>query len=100
MDIEDIVQPTEEVTQDCPCCHVPVTMVPYDIGSGPELSCSSCEWCWGANGQPLLEVPVPPGGFAMMFRDCKECGTMVGVRWPDGVAPEHCTEHSPTHTKS
>lgn len=28
-------------------------MVPYDIGSGPEMSCSRCEWCWGADGQPL-----------------------------------------------
>jgi len=32
----------------------------YDIGngSGPELSCSSCEWCWGADNQPL--VPINP----------------------------------------
>jgi hypothetical protein len=30
-----------------------VTVEPYDIGSGPEMSCPDCEWCWGANNQPL-----------------------------------------------
>lgn len=42
-----------ELTQDCPCCGAEVTMKPYDIGSGPEMSCPSCERCWGANGQDL-----------------------------------------------
>lgn len=37
----------------CPSCGTVETRTAYDIGSGPELSCSSCEWCWGANGQPL-----------------------------------------------
>lgn len=35
-------------------------MVPYDIGSGPEISCPACEWCWGADGQPLKPVQTPP----------------------------------------
>lgn len=42
-----------ERTQHCPCCGRAVTMEPYDIGSGPEMSCAGCEWCWGADGQPL-----------------------------------------------
>lgn len=42
-----------ELTQPCPSCGNPVTMAPYDIGSGPEMACPFCEWCWGANGQPL-----------------------------------------------
>lgn len=52
------------VTQACPNCGAPVTMKPYDIGSGPELSCPHCDWCWGADGQPLhpLEVPDPVAG--------------------------------------
>lgn len=40
-------------SQQCPSCSVEVTMVPYDIGSGPEMSCGHCEWCWGADGQAL-----------------------------------------------
>ena len=41
------------VTQTCPNCGESVTMIPYDIGSGQEMSCPSCEWCWGADGQDL-----------------------------------------------
>lgn len=37
----------------CPNCGDEVNRETYDIGSGPELSCASCEWCWGALGQPL-----------------------------------------------
>lgn len=59
MDIEDIVQPTEERSQKCQSCGEMVTMVPYDIGSGPEMSCSGCEWCWGADGQSLKPVAIP-----------------------------------------
>lgn len=40
----------------CPQCGDVATRTVYDIGSGPELSCASCEWCWGANGQPLKPV--------------------------------------------
>jgi hypothetical protein len=43
----------------CPSCGVVADRDPYDIGSGPELSCSNCEWCWGANGQDLQ--PITPG---------------------------------------
>lgn len=45
-------------TQACPNCGQSVTMEPYDIGSGPEMSCSNCEWCWGADGQPLERLDV------------------------------------------
>jgi hypothetical protein len=37
----------------CPFCGHEFRMRPYDIGSGPEVSCSNCEMCWGADGQPL-----------------------------------------------
>ena len=37
----------------CPNCGAVTARETYDIGSGPELACSSCEWCWGADGQPL-----------------------------------------------
>lgn len=58
-ELEDIIQPTEQVTRNCPTCDNSITAVPYDIGSGPELSCSNCEWCFGANGQDLQPLDVP-----------------------------------------
>jgi hypothetical protein len=42
----------------CPSCGVVATRMVYDIGSGPELSCANCEWCWGAEGQPLKPLDV------------------------------------------
>jgi hypothetical protein len=48
----------------CPYCHHHFRAEPYDIGSGPELACPSCECCWGAAGQPLQplgELPLPAG---------------------------------------
>lgn len=43
----------------CPACGADATsQEPYDIGSGPELSCPLCECCWGAEGQPLK--PLDP----------------------------------------
>lgn len=41
------------LTTACPSCGLVATRHVYDIGSGPELSCANCEWCWGAEGQPL-----------------------------------------------
>lgn len=61
-------QPTEMVTQWCPSCAAKVTMVPYNIGSGPEMSCPTCEWCWGADGQelqPLDSAAIPPGSMRL-----------------------------------
>lgn len=43
----------EFVTQACPNCGVVAPRRIYDIGSGRELSCGFCEWCWGADGQDL-----------------------------------------------
>jgi hypothetical protein len=40
----------------CPFCKGKSHARPYDIGSGPELSCPHCEMCWGANGQDLLPL--------------------------------------------
>lgn len=57
-ELDSIVQPTESRSQNCPSCTNLVTMVPYDIGSGPEMSCPGCEWCWGADGQPLKPIAV------------------------------------------
>lgn len=37
----------------CPECSAIIETKPYDIGSGPEVSCSHCETCFGANGQAL-----------------------------------------------
>lgn len=37
----------------CPTCGVVAERTVYDIGSGPELACANCEWCWGAAGQDL-----------------------------------------------
>lgn len=50
-------------TTKCPNCGDRATRTIYDIGSGPELSCASCEWCWGADGQLLKPI---------MYRDVVE----------------------------
>jgi hypothetical protein len=44
------------VSGPCPNCGALDTRQTYDIGSGPELSCAKCEWCWGAEGQDLNPV--------------------------------------------
>lgn len=41
------------ITGPCPSCGTVAARTTYDIGSGPELSCADCEWCWGAEGQDL-----------------------------------------------
>lgn len=41
----------------CPNCGTVADRDLYDIGSGPELSCADCEWCWGAEGQRLQPLP-------------------------------------------
>lgn len=44
----------------CPGCGRRAARKPYDIGSGPELACDTCEWCWGAEGQDLKPLkPLP-----------------------------------------
>ena len=44
------------ITSACPSCGLVTERELYDIGSGPELACADCEWCWGADGQPLKPV--------------------------------------------
>jgi rubredoxin len=51
----------------CPQCGHQFEMTPYDIGSGPEVSCSLCEWCWGAEGQPLKPLTHPAVDMATYF---------------------------------
>jgi hypothetical protein len=58
--------PGDEAAPTCPGCGAPVMIAPYDIGSGPELSCPHCEWCWGAEGQQLK--PIPPATMAAVQR--------------------------------
>lgn len=50
----------EPITSACPACGTVAERETYDIGSGPELSCANCEWCWGAEGQHLKPL-YPPG---------------------------------------
>lgn len=50
------VEPEQVVTSACPNCGAVAERVAYDIGSGAELACADCEWCWGANGQVLKPV--------------------------------------------
>ncbi len=48
----------EDVESACPTCGTVAMRTVYDIGSGSELSCANCEWCWGANGQALKPLSV------------------------------------------
>lgn len=50
----------DQVTSACPTCGVVEARTPYDIGSGRELACRHCEWCWGADGQALKPYVPPP----------------------------------------
>jgi hypothetical protein len=56
-----MTDPTEGewVQSACPSCGKTARRQTYDVGSGPELSCAWCEWCWGAEGQSLKDIPVP-----------------------------------------
>lgn len=46
------------ITSACPTCGATETRETYDIGSGPELACVQCDWCWGAEGQDLKPLDV------------------------------------------
>jgi len=61
------------VASKCPSCGTVAERTTYDVGSGPELSCASCEWCWGANGQDLQPLDL---GMMQQLRDS----------WPKGQA--------------
>jgi hypothetical protein len=69
------------ITSACPTCGLVAERETYDIGSGPELSCVNCEWCWGAEGQDLKPV-YPP---------CPYCGHHTLFR-PEGWAPGYPIE--------
>jgi hypothetical protein len=47
-----------EYVRACPSCGARHDGDPYDIGDGPEFCCPTCDWCWGALGQPL--TPIRP----------------------------------------
>lgn len=70
---------TEIRVQACPNCGARVEMVPYDIGSGPEMSCTDCEWCWGADGQSLEPLDTE-----RILREAREA---LGQRWAEGAQP-------------
>lgn len=57
----DPMNPTT-ILSPCPNCGKVTGRSTYDIGSGPELSCADCEWCWGANGQDLKPLVAPDWG--------------------------------------
>jgi hypothetical protein len=50
----------------CPSCGAHHDGDPYDIGDGPEFACPTCDWCWGALGQPLSAL-------------CSRCGRPLGA---------------------
>ena len=54
----ELVPDRPRVKSACPSCGAVAERMSYDIGSGPELSCANCEWCWGAAGQPLDPVSL------------------------------------------
>lgn len=43
----------------CPNCGIVNDRPTYDIGSGPELCCLHCDWCWGYGGQELKPYCPP-----------------------------------------
>jgi hypothetical protein len=45
-----------KVASACPSCGTVAERTTYDIGDGPELSCASCEWCWGADAYTYARV--------------------------------------------
>lgn len=53
-----VVRTGDTVMSECPNCGSQSERIAYDVGSGPELSCASCEWCWGANGQDLKPLDL------------------------------------------
>lgn len=74
------------VEQICPACGSLVTMEPYDVGSGPEMSCPACEWCWGADGQPL--EPLEPAADVVERFACPRCGKTSSH--PEDVKQGYC----------
>lgn len=57
----------------CPSCGEVGRRETYDIGSGPELCCMTCDWCWGANGQELKPVLVKCEGHDIPLTNCAIC---------------------------
>jgi len=54
----------------CPSCGDTAQRETFDIGSGPELSCYTCEWCWGAEGQDL--EPLRPRDVRQLLQEAYE----------------------------
>lgn len=53
-----MVEVGETVFATCPQCKKGAQRTAYDVGSGPELCCADCDWCWGANGQDLQPLTL------------------------------------------
>lgn len=78
------------VSGPCPCCGSLGTRQTYDIGSGPELSCAECEWCWGAEGQDLKPVSWTIDGEPVVVDDqdlVPGVSPAAPEREPERVAP-------------
>lgn len=74
---------TDPVAGPCPSCGAVATRTIYDVGDGPELSCANCEWCWGADGQPLSAIP--PMTREWLSRVTSEVLRDLGIDPPDGT---------------
>ena len=59
----------ELVKRECPSCGSEAHRRTYDVGSGPELCCANCGWCWGADGQMLKPVEWPKAVLGIMRRE-------------------------------
>ena len=79
----------DRVRSVCPTCGELTDRVAYDVGSGPELSCADCEWCWGANGQALTPVTLRGVAEAMSPEHRKLSGI-------DRFLPPESVEQPPT----
>jgi len=77
----------------CPQCGSVEPRTVYDVGSGPELCCGQCEWCWGAEGQdlkPLATGVCTACGQLMMLEHGLVIGHPAGPAVVPGVTARVC----------
>lgn len=62
---------------------------PYDIGSGPEVSCPHCETCFGAEGQSLMPLDINAINAELEALGLRQPGLVVGhLHFGDGELDE------------
>jgi len=71
LEVNDLIMIEETVTSSCPTCSAVRARTTYEVGSGPELSCLSCDWCWGANGQLLTPLEADEAGINASIAQAK-----------------------------